>query len=200
MYHGSFGRIVRKLPSLAPADLMRNAADTKVKMWLARWQKKLIDAWDSLSQDRDFNEWACFQQEFFWLDHVRYHGHLFNEEYIGASLDLIDGCTESDLRKIHTLSADEATVGDWLKHPDREDSRIAKDAWLISSLIRGKYHEFVAKESEVHLVSHPFKTRLWLDDQNQGPVEPVYRTEEKFVKIIDISATTTALSRGTIYS
>jgi hypothetical protein len=117
------------------------------------------------------------------------HEALFVDVHIPYIAPLL-GCSEKDLRQIHSASHDLGIVKRWLSESNLEPSeslQLATKGWLLSALIRGKYHERLAVKANLQLIAHPFRdvvaTRL-----GKGISKKVPSSEEFFVRTIIGSA------------
>ncbi len=143
--------LVSRLPSLfALPDLnMTNAnaqARSSVDAWCRLHATTLAAAWGKLTSRPDFDHWGQRMSDFFWEVHVKHHDGLFDPGHITLMQPLI-GISEADLRDLHARSRDQATVKQWLAAPDSEPAVVGRSGYLISTLIRGKFHEFLAKHA-----------------------------------------------------
>jgi len=111
------------------------------------------------------------------------HSDLFDEEFIPSIASAV-GCSERQLREVHKLTQDEATVRRWLKSDlATDDARLASDAYFISALIRGRFHEQMAVEADLQLAAHPFRRSVGRALRKQAE-DAVYNSEEYFAKAI----------------
>ncbi len=173
---------------LTPATAaQRDSANELTKQWLRRAPAKtLSDALESVQQD---SVWTERQREHFWIPHVQMHDALFNDDYI-PELSRILGCEESNLRKVHSLSKKTKNAERWIR--DRrasEEAELAERAWLLSAIVRGRFHEYFASESGLHLVAHPLGqfVSMGLDSQ-AGPMRKPTNSKKFFVNAIIGSA------------
>jgi hypothetical protein len=67
-------------------------------------------------------------------------------------------CSPGDLRKILDRTRTISVVEEWAKRkPEAEDYKIARAAFIISTLIRGHYHDLAAKNNHQFVRHHPFR-------------------------------------------
>ena len=184
---GLFTQVISTLPSLVSGRLKTANALRSTKMWMTRSQSTIQGIWLAAQSDRDSVVWAALMRELFWVDHVRMHGALFDLELLSYTASLLQ-CSPDDLRRVHNRSRSEATVRAWLKtvHSSPEAS-LANDAYMLAILLRGRFHEYVAADSGLHLAGHPFRN---LVRRPLGPAtpEPVSNSEDYFVRVIVGSA------------
>jgi len=142
----------------------------------------LAAAWGKLTSRPDFDHWGQRMSDFFWEVHVKHHDGLFDPGHITLMQPLI-GISEADLRDLHARSRDQATVKQWLAAPDSEPAVVGRSGYLISTLIRGKFHEFLAKHARAHLVQHPMRQYVSGRTSHVGEIVTLV-SEELFVKMI----------------
>jgi hypothetical protein len=184
---GLYGQVVSRFPSLESAAFHRKLARRKTMFWLARYPRALADAWSVVQGEPTFQRWANVQRELFWVHHVKMHGALFNKEFIPA-ISRVLGCHEEDLMAAHLGSADISLVQGWSKgRLTSEDAQLVEKAWLLAAMIRGKYHEYLARESRKQLISHPFRESVGLKLRS-GASEPVPNSDQYFVRMLIGSA------------
>ena len=68
-----------------------------------------------------------------------------------------------------------------------EASRIADLAYLLSSLVRGKYHEYHARAASLQLIAHPHRQSIAVKTNEHIDI-PVSYSEQFFVKVLVGSA------------
>jgi len=184
---GLFGHVISGLPSLEERRFRTEGALHATKSWLARTPFAFRGAWDRLRAQPEFPAWAAVTRELFWSHHVRMHTSLFNPDFT-PHIALLLGVSEAELNRINILSENESTVRQWVKtNLAGEDAKLANDAYVAAALIRGRLHEYLASGSNLHLAAHPFRKPIERSLKS-GRVEPVYNSEEYFVKIIIGSA------------
>lgn len=185
--HGFYQQVVSRFPWLESKTTHKDIAERNTKNWLTRYPNALASAWNEAQTDPNFPEWARLQRELFWPDHSRTFGGLFNEEFIPYIFGLM-GCSEKELRKVHSLTKEVNCVRHWSKGElNSEEAQLAERAWLLASMVRGKYHEYFARAGKLQLISHPYKKYAWLK-LKPGPSLPLLNSEEYFLRMIIGSA------------
>lgn len=184
---GLYQEVLKRFPWLDATALSTAAASRSIKNWLTRYPHALNAAWRKAQIDPNFQDWARIQRELFWIDHARSFGGLFNAEYIPYIYPIM-GCSEADLQKVHLLTRNST----WVHQHGRgeltsEDAKIAERAWLITSLIRGRYYEYLARSAGLHLMSHPYKMYAGVKLAS-GQTLDVLNSEEYLIKMIIGSA------------
>ena len=180
---GHFARIITQLPSLGRRRLDTEFACQATQQWLSRWPKVVEDAWTAVQSNPTLEEWGVISRRLFWLNHVQMHRYLFDADYL-PTIAQLTGASLADLRRLHRISNDQSVVRRWQREKDiNDDFRLAEKAYRISALIRGKFHEFVARNSGVQLLPHPL--RQYIPKKLAPSVEvPVTNSEQIFVKML----------------
>ena len=115
------------------------------------------------------------------------HVSLFNPEFISPISTLL-GLPATQLERINLMSQDERNIKRWVKAKSKgEDGHVALDAYVAAGLIRGRFHEYVASASGLHLSGHPFR-KFVERPLATGRGLPVSNSEEYFARIVIGSA------------
>ena len=184
--HGPYSDVLAVFPELEEPKFSKEKAERKTKWWLSSYPEALSKAWEQSRKDPSFQEWSNLQRELFWIAHVRMYGALFNEEFIPYISKLLE-CSESDLSRVHSKSGDLKLVTRWKDRLSSEDARLAERAWLLSALVRGRFHEYLARDTKQQLISHPYRRAVGAK-LKAGPRLVVLNTEQELVNRIIGSA------------
>jgi hypothetical protein len=184
---GLYSYVVSGLPSLEGHQFRRDLALRSTRTWLAKDKEALPKAWNRLQSEPEFPVWSAMSRDLFWVDHVRMHTSLFNEEFI-PHISRVLNCSEGDLRAVRARSESEQVVRQWLRTDlSADEATLANDAYVLAALIRGRFHEYVGSGSNLHLCSHPFRKSIGRPLATSSG-EPVFNSEEYFVKVVVGSA------------
>lgn len=130
------------------------------KQWTRRDPHARLTLCRSIMADSQFSQWLDSYIQFFWTRHIRMHGALFTKEFI-PEISLMLDCPETDLERIHELSGHESQVSEWVKkRPDTESFNLVADAFAITTLLRGRYHDHAAHNAGVQIMHHPMREPL----------------------------------------
>jgi hypothetical protein len=131
------------------------------------WMRQNVSALSStflqlMSDDTNFVRWLDWYISHNWIEHSRRLDGLYNEDLlseIGLGLKQANlGCSPNDLRKVLDRSRTISVVEEWAKKKtETEEFKIARAAFVISTLIRGHYHDLAAKKSRQFVRHHPFR-------------------------------------------
>lgn len=184
--YGYETEVVGKMPKLLTGDGDRREAEQRIRWWLARYPERLKRAWEDLKNDPRVDDWSNYRREFFWENHIRGRDGLFSLEY-ASHLARVLGCSEADLRKVHALSTDLKQVKLWAKGHMDAAAELADAAYRLSSLISGKYHEYLARTAGLQLVSHPHRAVISIPIPMKVSILST-NSEQCFIKMIIGSA------------
>ncbi len=184
--YGYESAFIENFPSLITDSEHHARARSNTKRWLSNPSKPLKRAWQVTQAFQNVEEWSNYRRKLFWENHIRSNNGLFEPEYLPKLAEVLD-ITVPDLKKIHTLSCDPKTVKRWSKNKLDEASRIADLAYLLSSLVRGKYHEYHARAASLQLIAHPHRQSIAVKTNEHIDI-PVSYSEQFFVKVLVGSA------------
>jgi hypothetical protein len=184
--YGHESKVAESFPQLIVRRPDISAAVRNTRLWLSRCPGALRHAWDDLSKDPKQLLWSDLRRRLFWEQHIRSNDGLFEPQYLpNIASTLSEHVTVAELQRIHSLSKIPAVVRYWARQKDRleEACQIANMAYIVSSLIRGKHHEYVARHAHLQLIAHPH--RKYVAGRTQRPHEvPIANSQQAFVKMI----------------
>lgn len=178
--------LASRLPTLLFPFQQQKAALTNTKRWLANPTKPFAAAWSKSRQEPAFLEWAAQLRETWWTVHQSANQGLFA---IGDSIWLASllGVSETSIAEAHRQSCSVNVVKQWSKGKGGDIAELAGQAYLASTLLRGKYHEYVARANNLQLVAHPFRNSIASRTSTPRPI-PAPNSEQLFTKILIGSA------------
>jgi hypothetical protein len=132
----------------------------EAKNWANRNPMRLRKALAAIQGTPNSASWVESQIEQFWTYHVKMYGALFNRDFIQPIAKTLD-CSPDDLERVHSLSSELKNVLRWRDQKGEDEAaQLAKRAWLVAALIRGKVHEKLAEGLGLQLVPHPFRQEV----------------------------------------
>lgn len=161
-------------------------AKTKTKAWLTKNISKVAESWKRSNQISDFTSWANIHREQAFVRHVQKHGSLFEPIFIPYISQVLN-CPEADLQKINSNSTNLDTVARWSRISRESEIQLPQDAWMLAGIMRGKYHEYLAREEDLQLLQHPFRKGIE-GKLKAGSPQPVTNSESYFINIVIASA------------
>lgn len=162
---GKFGLLMDGIADVAGiADVSESvAADARRKT--ARWAKEHIpairDAYENLrTQEPAFPIWLDWFSRNVWQEHSQRLGGLFDPGYIPATSQVI-GIPEADLRGLWKRTLDPKQVGLMARGGQGQaDFDTISAAYVVSALIRGRYHANVGAAADLQVWQHPLRDGL----------------------------------------
>lgn len=162
---GAYGKMMRAMGDLVSPTRPDPAADAKAleltKRWARRNSVKIRDIYGIMQKDeRNLPRWMDTAITLAWEEHAARLGGLFNEQFIPQISRILD-VGDGDLRDVLRQSQDPSIVRHYVREkPDQDGFRLLKDAYFVSALIRGPFHDYVARERQQQILHHPFRREL----------------------------------------
>lgn len=177
--------LVSELPTLVGPPISSQAG-SKLRRWLSLPKSPLSSAWRKTIAEPEFEHWCALRRELFWEHHAQANIGLFNPEFISTMAPVL-GVSEKELREIHALSTNLDNVRSWANGGEKSAAQLADQAYVLSGLIRGKFHEYTARDCQIQLAAHPSRAVI------AGPTEdgielPSTNTSQYFVRLLIGSA------------
>jgi hypothetical protein len=181
---GPFDRLLRDLSTafsgFGPSD---SAALTRTKQWASKNARAIAALHQQLHHDPSYVQMVDWWVSDWWVSHCHMHGALFTESLI-PQLARILSCSEADLRRIHTLTADPARVRDWsANRPDNEEFNLAREAYVSSIIVRGHFHDVAARRADRVVMHVPLRVPF-LPRVAHTVEHPVSNTELNLINIV----------------
>jgi hypothetical protein len=144
-------------------DAARLAALSKTKDWANRNPDRLrsvltsfIDS-SSASVTNQAPHWLESHISGEWAEHVLRHGALFDREFIPQIAKVLR-VAPGEIETIWARSGDPFLVAELIRcRPENDEFHLIRDAFVVSTLLRGRYHEYAAEEDRYQIMSHPVR-------------------------------------------
>lgn len=164
-------------------------AREKTRLWIKRNSDKVAGIFhDEVLANKNLEPWLERAISHFWVDHSRALGGLFNSEFI-EELSPILKCDPSDLRAVWQKSCDLKQVEAWAKgQPDSSDFKLAKDAYVLAVVLRGRFHDHIAEESHLAIMHHPLRRNSILPTRKEVHVYTPTNAEVFLTSVLLTSA------------
>jgi hypothetical protein len=188
---GLFDRMMRALTSILYYPKLDNRyskiARNRVKRWAGHYYPKIRDAFEKVRQDKSFSNYMDWNIAIGWLEHSAMYQGLFEEDFIPEFSKVLN-CSENDLHGIWEKSCNLTQVKQWSeKRPDTDDFKLAADAYVLSVLLRGRYYDHIAEQTDMQIMHHPVREFV-LSQKKAGAIFKPTNTEEYLTSIILSSA------------
>ena len=193
---GHEAKLVTRIPELLLRVSSSPRALSSMKRWLSSPSRPLHNAWDATRNRREFAEWASHQRERGWPLHFAANESLFRLEDLSWLCDLLN-VSRDTLMEAQRQSTSASNVKGWSKGKGGDVAELAGQAFLASTLARGKYHEYFARANDLTLIAHPIRDSITSRTSKQQPLRAA-NSENRFVEILIGSALLERTPRGRI--
>lgn len=191
---GSFGQLIIALNEFVGiADSSTSAvlaSKDATKAWAKGNGTLLTHAYDDLKRDEDnFLPWLDWAVANIWEEHSRRLNGLFDPDFV-PEIAAVLCVSESELRAAWKLSSDPKKAAAIAKRREKDGQfGLLCDAYIISALIRGVYHDYVAQGNSWQIMHHPLRHGIFPDSGlSQADDYHVSNTERYFSNILMASA------------
>jgi hypothetical protein len=148
-----------------PAGKLRTTA-LQATHKLGADSRRLAQAIQALKEDPSYDEWLAWHAQYEWLEHTRRLGGFFDHEFSQEISGALGVEADETSRRWIRLSDRQAVeqLGNRVRagHVEGEDVG-AIDSWLVSTLLRGVYHDELARLRRRQHVRHPVRAFLGQD-------------------------------------
>jgi len=142
-------------PSVSDAIQQRVLQETQNQA--TRECENLKRRFSNLRQNDETQHWMDWSIRSAWEEHAQNFGGLIDEKLI-PQLALILETSQKDLLKLQKQTSKPEVVKDLVKRkPNTELYHMTYNCFLLGALLRGLYHELVAKYHEEQIVHHPLR-------------------------------------------
>jgi len=175
------GDIEQKARRQAKAWVRRNATGIRSHYEQLKMDKQNFARWLNPNvSDKWTDRWPGFN-----IEHSRRLDGLMDRTFLSEISSILNK-SEPELQRIWTLSCDTTLLEEYAKHqPDDDDFRLMRDAFVVSALVRGVYHDYVAKDSGWQIMHHPLRQAALPRSLKRSAGEyPVSNTQRYFSSII----------------
>lgn len=190
---GLYGHLLQSLSDIVIAEHVNylspethQKALRNTKRWATRNHKKVVRVYKQLESDKvNFQRWLDRSITDAWVGHAKMLGGLFDKTLIPQISRVLD-IPESDLYDIFQLSCDLDVVESYVKRrPDNDVFKIMQQAFTIAALLRGRYHDYVAKELPLQIMHHPIRAKpVLLNLQGKPKTEFMVSNTEQYLSMI----------------
>ncbi len=148
--------LVASLPQI-DSDTV-HLAFTRSKKWIGRGEHlaALRDEVDRLMADKkDFQNWIDWSAPHAWHSYVSRSGGIFDTAYLAYVATILD-ISEREALDLHRRSADPGEISRLVAVRGQDFEHMTR-AYVASAIMRGRYHEEVARLKNFQLVRHPLR-------------------------------------------
>lgn len=177
-------------PQRPPGDICEAVSNHRFKNWLAKDADKIPTIIAKTKEEASFPKWINWAITEAWVDHSNRQSGLFNENII-PNLSLALDVSQEKLRALLIKTRDPVQVKKWSEGQDlSRDFYLAREAYVASSILRGKFHEEIASVQHIGRTRHPIRKYVPIDiDPSHVVNEYAYPTALNYlVNIINKNA------------
>jgi hypothetical protein len=96
---------------------------------------------------------------------------------------------EKDVDRVWILSSDPSYVTSLsLKQPDSDEFRLIRDSFVLSCLLRGRYHDYAAELMNQQLLAHPVREAVYRRSRTDGRIAIDISNTERYLANITIAS------------
>lgn len=108
----------------------------------------------------DVQGWMDWSIRSAWVEHAQNFGSLIDAQFI-PQLARILGVTEKDLLDLHKLTGSLDVVKRFVRRqPNTDAFNMTYECFLLGALLRGLYHDYLARQGTQQVAHHPFREIL----------------------------------------
>lgn len=159
---GAYGMLTRQLAGILgqePPNIEgSHAALASTRRWARRNAPKIAGLYRELRSDnRNFGTWLDWSVRTAWPERASRLGGLFDDA-LTPEIAAILGFSQEYMNVLRRAGTDPVTVQAFARwQPDSDTFRHLVDAYVVSALLRGRFHDYVARRQASQVVHHPFR-------------------------------------------
>lgn len=159
---GLYGQLTQGLADIVIHKRTRpeveNNAQRMVKLRCSQNTNKVKSAFQKIISDKlNYPQWLDWAIQNAWLEHSSRLKGLFNKSYI-SQITKILGKSDEYWMDLWQKSCDPVVLKTYIKsRPNTTDFLDTTDAYLLSAMLRGLYHEYTARGNAIQILHHPFR-------------------------------------------
>jgi len=159
---GPYGAALSELSGLvaqrAPDAGIARTALRGARRWATGHPDVLRRDLMALHCDASYQRWLDWLIRNQWRDHIGRHGGLFEQVFVEPIARVLD-VPSGELHAARRSTASEAAVRRMVARPDEELSELVKDAFTLSTLLRGRYYDNLSRKVGQSILHHPVRYR-----------------------------------------
>ncbi len=162
---GEYGRFLDRLGGVVRTasigEDLRNVARKKTMGWARRHAERLRTVYECWWANPHLQNWLEWSIHFEWLEHSRRLDGLFDRAFVPILSGMLNRSTE-ELEAARQKSARADYLSRVVARPtDIGEYNLMKRAFVASTVVRGVYHDFIAKASDSQILHHPLRMSLF---------------------------------------
>lgn len=161
---GAYDRLnVLLSPVVSHARPSRKAIATafrRTRSWIRRDIPRIQQYCAQLrANEANFQPWLAWSIRYAWHEHSSRLAGLFDGDFV-RELEPVLGVGKRNLVKVLEASKRPSVLRQWIREQKGEDFEIARDAYVLSALFRGRFHDTVAELDGRQILHHPVRRGL----------------------------------------
>lgn len=151
-------RTVVASPVIVTAPIPTNSMKS-AKCWAAKNSGKLKEALRTIKAVDSFHHWLEWSFKHTWVSEQVSAGVLFDPafaKYLAIVLDV----AETEVNGLHKKTLNPRAIGDIVRHRGGStcaDFELLADCYVLSFMLRGRYHEIIARDTNGQINQHPIR-------------------------------------------
>lgn len=134
------------------------------------------------------SKWLHAHIQHEWHEHVIRRGALFDRN-LTAPIAKVLNVQEREVARAWTSSSDSRHVASLsLKQPDSDEFRLIRDSFILSCLLRGRYHDYAAELMSQQLLAHPVREAVYRRSRTDGRISIEISNTERYLANITIAS------------
>ncbi len=181
-----------------PDERTVKGAKKRTTVWASRNVAAAREAYRTTTHDPSFAGWLDWSITCAWEENSQRLGAVFNKEFLPQTAKILD-CSAGDLTEVWQMSRDPEAVRLYARRKPGGDEAylLMCGAYVVSALLRGRYHDYVAGakvdspdgRQSTSIIHHPIR-ELYLPKLHGAREEeyPLSKTVEYLASIILMGA------------
>jgi hypothetical protein len=140
--------------------------------------------------------WLNSHIEHVWIEQTTRRGCLFDNAFETQIASILN-VNRRDVAKIHSMCCDQLFVASLVKKQNDSDKfRLARDSFLISTLLRGTYYTYIAELTQRQIMSHPARQVRTTTQNASEKIRIVVSNYEKYIANIIVAGSLSETSHS----
>ena len=157
-----FQNVSKVGPQTATLEGDMLSARSEFNNWLITFERtdEIYRIIEKTTKEACYERWIDTAIKYAWPDHSSRNDGLFNKNQIEL-LSLIVGISQKKMKCLWDKTHIPSQVLKWSKGEDLDvDFELARDAYVASALLRGKFHESLASKTDLSYQNHPLRQHI----------------------------------------
>lgn len=146
---------------VTPIDVtIKDSAKREFRNWLFNNVDYTREVITKTKQEKGYANWERWTIEHAWVDHSYRLNGLFNTEIIYELAFVLDVPLEN-MRNLWKKTTNLQQVKKWSEGRNlNKNFELARDAFIASAILRGRFHDFVVNKMQWQIMPHPIRQHI----------------------------------------